>query len=240
MFFFDINKYNGKQFGMYTIEAPIGEGRYGMCFTAYSTSGKKVVIKKFKPKMFKSNSNKNAYEAIILSNLKDYRVPELLGVINENGFYGFVLELKEGFTVKDMLFKNKHIFSKAEFYQIGLKLIRIIKYLHENNVVHKDIRIPNVMINNDEVYLIDFGLARWHDDIIYPFDIDFSYLGDFLLYILYSSFKSKKKISRKPWYVELTLTNDQKVFLKKLLGIEIKYKSIQDIEMDFINIFKVE
>ena len=239
MFLGKRNKYNHKQFGKYTIETPIGEGRYGLCFIASLSDGEKVVIKKFKPKMFKKNWKKNSNEAIILSNLNDVRIPNLLGVINEKGFYGFVLELKQGYTVKDMLFKYEHIFSPKEFFEIGIKLIRIISYIHKNGVVHRDIRIPNVMIDNGEVYLIDFGLARWADNNQYLYDIDFSYLGDFLLYLLYSSFERKEKYKKNPWYNELELTIEQKMFLKKLLGIEIAYENINDIETDFIKIFSL-
>lgn len=231
-------KYVGKQFGRYTIETPIGAGRYGICFLAKTENGQKVAIKRFKPSMFKKNSEKNVYEAVILSKLKDKRISEFLGVINEKGFYGFVLEFKDGSTVKDMIFKYKHKFSHEEFFNIGIKLIRIIKYLHENGVVHRDIRIPNVLIHNDEVYLIDFGLARWADNNQYPYNLDFSYLGDFLLYLLYSSFQIKEKHKKLPWYKELLLTFEQKVFLKKLLGIELVYENIHDIETDFIKAFK--
>lgn len=234
-------KYAGKQFGRYTIERFIGEGRYGLCFIARSDIGKKVIIKKFKTSLFKKKSDKNVknvYEAIILSRLNDKRIPEFLGVINEKRFYGFVLDFKQGCTVKDMLFKHKHKFSDEEFFNIGIKLIRIIKYLHKNGVVHRDIRIPNVLIDNDEVYLIDFGLARWRDDDEYPYNLDFSYLGDFLLYLLYSSFETKEKHKNLPWYEELSLKPEQKIFLKRLLGIEQIYKNIDEIEMDFIKIFK--
>jgi len=231
-------KYAGKQLGRYTIETAIGEGRYGLCFLARSDTGQKVVIKKFKPSIFKKNSDKNVYEAVILSRFKDKRIPELLGVINEKGFYGFVLEFKNGSTVKDMLFKHKHKFSHEEFFNIGIKLIRIIKCLHENGVVHRDIRIPNILIDNDEVYLIDFGLARWADNNQYHYNIDFSYLGDFLLYLLYSSFPIEKKHKKLPWYKELLLTSEQKLFLKKLLGIGLVYENINDIEEDFAEFFK--
>ncbi len=66
--------------------------------------GQKVAIKKFKPSMFKKNSEKNVYEAVILSKLKDKRIPELLGVINEKGFYGFVLEFKQWIYCKRYAF----------------------------------------------------------------------------------------------------------------------------------------
>lgn len=137
-----------------------------------------------------------------------------------------------------MLFKYHHKFSNEEFFVIGLKLIRIIKYLHENGVAHRDIRMPNVLIDNGEVYLLDFGLARWADNINYTYDLDFSYLDDLLLYLLYSSFQQKKKHQKLSWYDELPLSFNQKLFLRKLLRIEVEYKNIQDIELDFIKAFK--
>jgi len=54
---------------------------------ASSDIGEKVVIKKFKPSIFKKNSEKNVYEAVILSKLVDKRIPEFLGVINQNNYF---------------------------------------------------------------------------------------------------------------------------------------------------------
>ncbi len=238
MLFTSLKKYIGKQYGQYTITGAVGEGRYGMCFLAHSTFGTLVIIKRFKPNIFKKNKEKNAYEAIILSQLDHNSIPKLLGVINEKGFYGFVLEFKNGLTVKDILFKHKHKFTNEEFFNIGIQLIKIIKHIHGNGVVHRDIRIPNVLIDKGEVYLVDFGLARWADNDKYPYDLDFSFLGDFLLYLLYSSFETKGKHKKLPWYQELTLTVEKKLFLKKLLGLELTYENIGDIEMDFIKWFK--
>lgn len=248
MFFSGSQKYCGTKIDAYTIERPLGEGRYGICFLAVSDKGSKVVIKKFRPSLWKKNAEKNMYEAVILSKLKDHRIPELLGVINHKGFYGFVLEYKRGYTVKELLFKYKHSFSNTEIFQIGIQLIRIMKYLHENGVVHRDIRIPNVLINGEEIYLIDFGLARYADHKQYCFDLDFSYLGDFLIYLLYSTYQKQeypnlsqpKKILRLkdiPWYEELSLTLKQILFLKKLLRLEPVYESINEMETDFIETF---
>jgi len=238
MWLYKALKYSGKRFGKYIIERPIGEGRYGLCFLAISDMGGKVVIKKFKRSIFKKNSERNVYEAVILSKLKDNRIPEFLGVINQKGFYGYVLEFKHGCTVKDLLFKYKHKFTSEEIFNIGTQLIKIIKYIHGNGIVHRDIRIPNVMIDKDEVYLLDFGLARCADNNKYPYDMDFSYLGDFLLYLLYSSFEAKEKNKKSPWFKELSLTSEQKLFLQKLLGLEPAYQNVDDIAMDFINVFR--
>jgi len=238
-------KYKNRRLGKYIVEKPLGEGRYGKCFLATSETGEKVVIKKFKLRILEKNRRKsndeNVSEAVILSNLNDERIPELLGVINEKGFYGFVLEYKQGNTVKELLFKKNYKFSKEEFFSIGIQLIKIIEYIHSNGVVHRDIRTPNVLINDGKVYLIDFGLARWGDNKKYFFDLDYSFLGDFLLYLLYSASETKDKKTPRyknvPWYDELNISNDQKLFIKRLLGIEERYKSINDIELDFIKAF---
>ncbi|MBI4856339.1 MAG: protein kinase family protein [Acetobacterium woodii] len=235
------NKLNliGKQVGGYTILTLIGHGRYGICFLAGSNTGQTVILKKFKPQMFKQNSRNNAFEAVMLSQLNDIRVPELLGIINEKNFYGFVLEYKPGNTVKDMLFKQNYKFSNEEIFNIGCQLISIIKYLHKNSIVHRDIRIPNVLIDQETVYLVDFGLARWTDPNQYPFDLDFSYLGDFLLYLFYSSYETTKKHKQSPWFDELNLAPEQKLFLKRLLRLEETYETIDDIETDFVRLFKI-
>lgn len=208
-----------------------------MCFLAQSNRGVQVVIKRFKPYLFKKNKEKNAYEAVILSQLSHSAIPELLGIVNEKGFYGFVLELKPGYTVEEMLFKQKRRFSETEIFHIGLELIKIVKYLHHKGVVHRDIRIPNVIIDGDSVYLVDFGLARWADDRRYTYDIDFSYLGDYLLYLMYSSYKREIKGRSRPWYHELPLSAGQQSVLKRLLKLETPYESIHEVETDFIRAF---
>lgn len=232
-------KYAGKKVGQYTIDRFLGEGRYGLCFLARQENGSEVVIKKYKNCFRKNHLPDCIDEAVILSKLDDQRFPQFLGVINEKGFYGFVLAYVNGTTVKDLLFKHKYKFSGEEFCHIGIQLIAIIKYLHHNGIVHRDIRIPNVVLDQGRVYLIDFGLARWADKCA-PYDLDFNYLGDFLLYLLYSSFETtakRKPWAELPWYDELLLNPDQKLFLKRLLGLEARYENISGIESDFSKIF---
>jgi serine/threonine-protein kinase len=226
-----------KNVGGYVLEERIGGGRYGVCYLARQPGGASVVVKKFRPGVFKKNKEKNWHEAVILSRLREGRIPALLGVVNEKNFYGFVLEYKPGQTLKDMLFKDRHVFTEAEVFQTVRELIEILVYLHANGVVHRDVRPPNVLYDNGQVYLIDFGLARWADNAKYPLSLDYSYLGDLLLYLLYSSYEKKRGRGRLPWYNELPLDDGRKLFLKKLFGLEPVYHSMEEIQEGFTRAF---
>lgn len=230
--------FNDKRIQNYVIREFVGKGRYGKCFYAESNTGDKVILKQFRKGFLKTNTEKNKYEAVILSKLDDPRVPEFLGVVNHKFFYGFILQALPGITVQDLLFKYNHNFSHDEIFNIGRQLISIIKYLHKNGIVHRDIRITNVLLDECKVYLIDFGLARFADSNKYRYNLDYSYLGDFFLYLIYSSFPANKKIKEQPWYRELQLTDKQNKFIGKLLGIETIYNNIEEIEIDFVSAFK--
>lgn len=217
----------------YKLIKKVGEGRYGICYLATKDEESFVIIKQFKKT---NDKNNHAFEAVMLSQIDHEAIPQLLGVINRDDFYGFILEHKAGWTLEQMLFKQHYRFTPNEIFHIGCQLIQILKHLHDKNIVHRDIRIPNVVIHNGKVSLIDFGLARWVNKREYQFDQDFSYLGDLLLYLHYSSYTTKSKKER-PWYEELNLKKEQIHFYKRLLKLETPYSSIIEVEKDFIAAF---
>lgn len=106
----------------------------------------------------------------------------------------------------------------------------MIEVLHKNNIVHRDIRLPNVILKkNKEIALIDFGLARIIDNKRYVKEMDYWFLGDFLIHLYYSSYEETDSEER-PWYEELDLNLEEKIFLRKLMGIDRSYKNIKEIK----------
>jgi serine/threonine protein kinase len=229
------DKYYGKQYGQYRIDKKLGEGRYGICYLAYSSDRKQVILKKFRTSCLGNVKNRNVSEAVILSRLNHPSIPQLLGIVNTNRFYAYVLEYKPGETIEAKLYEQQNKFSDDEIFSIGSKLIRILVYLHQAGVVHRDIR---VLIHDEEIFLLDFGLAQWMCEGSYHTSEDFAYLGDFLLHLLYSTFIRKKGQNSAPWYEELELSEPKKLFLKRLLKIEKTFDSIFDLETDFCQIFR--
>lgn len=231
----DIKYSPGQCFEGFRIIKIIGEGRYGICYLLADDKNL-YLLKQLKKKMYQKNPLKIQYEEEILKALKHEAIPGFISKIKNKRLIGYVLEYKKGITFEAMIFNQKYVFTRNEIYIIGKQLIDILTYLHEKGVVHRDIRVPNTLYDGTHIYLVDFGLARWIDDKKYKADIDFSYLGDFLLHLYYTSFSDKPKKS-KPWYEELTLSSNELLFLKRLMGIEKRYKSINEVRIDFEELF---
>jgi len=218
--------------GEYTILRALGEGRYGICYLA-SKGDKQYILKQLKKDMLKQAGEKAKYEQEVLDKIHYESIPKFIEKLQYDKFTGYVLEYKEGKTFEEIIYVDNYVFSKEEIYEIGLQLINISEYLHSLRIVHRDIRVPNVLYHNGKVILLDFGLARWVNNERYTPDVDFSYLGDFLIHLYYTAYEVVDEVER-PWYEELELEEDEKRVLKRLMGVTERYKSIEEVKKDFL------
>ena len=218
-----------KKIGDYTVASCIGKGRYGVCFLAFDPDGNKVILKRFRPHMWRKNRHANHYEAVILSGLK-----HPAGVINNQKGYYFVLEYKDGFTLEQWLFEKKKVFTAEEIYRIGSQIFEVLEYLHSRSVVHGDISAANVTDNGEKISLLDFGLARYADGRNIRFSLDYARAANVLLYLLYSGYGGK---GDRPWHEELPLSGEQKEFLRKLMEPEEQFEDTGRVRQVFEKLF---
>ena len=61
----------------------------------------------------------------------------------------------------DRLLKHPLPFSEMHLIKIVYNTLCCMNFLHEANVIHRDLKSANILINSDcSVKLCDFGLAR--------------------------------------------------------------------------------
>jgi serine/threonine-protein kinase len=216
------------------VEKMMGEGRFGICYLVLLEQ-KSYILKQLKRGMLRKAREKIHFEEDILKSLQHEGIPRFIEKIELKDFCGYVLEYKEGRTFEDVIYSDKHVFERKEIFSVGRQLVRILKYLHANGIIHRDIRTPNTTYDGQRVSLLDFGLARPVDHK-YKTDLDFAFLGDFLLHLYYTSFE-KETGKASPWHEELKISGKEVLFLKKLMGIEQRYKSILEVEYAFNKVF---
>ncbi|WP_312047419.1 protein kinase domain-containing protein [Anaerotignum sp.] len=219
----------------YRIIRQIGSGLFGQCFLVEDQKNKKMVFKAIKPEAAIQTIGKEHYEEVFLSSISHPYIPKYFGTIYLFGSKFLAMEFIEGFTLEYCLFSKKKAYSLENIRRIGLQLLSIIAYLTNRNIVHRDISISNILDNGNNIFLIDFGLARCVRYDKMGMQSDFHCFGEIILFLLYSRWNpTDKKHRTMAWYDELTLNDFQKLYIARLLKLEKPYLTVSDVKENFI------
>lgn len=225
----------------YRILKILGMGSFGITYLCKDlTSGTNCVLKQMRPSKHKNKSGQQIYhnEISILGSLDHPCIPKLYHHFSYGNHLFYSMEFIDGSNLEDVLFAEQSKFKEKDALLVLKQMLDIMEYLHLRGIVHKDIRIPNMMLSEEKLFLIDFGLAsklgiraesmEEREELIQD---DFYDLGDILLYLLYSSYMSPNKKSR-PWTEELILQTSTRHMLERLLAIKEPYKNASEIRKD--------
>lgn len=147
--------------GRYQIDRYIGMGSYGLAYLATDLMTlAPCLVKQSRPSKKKKGIELLGREAEFLKQLDHGRIPRMQAVFTEGKHRYLVMSYIEGHNIEQLLFDHDKSFSQAEAILFIRELGELIHAVHQATMVHLDVRIPNVLIKNGELFLIDFGLAR--------------------------------------------------------------------------------
>jgi serine/threonine protein kinase len=156
----------------YIIQKLLGQGGLGRTYLAFDTRrfNEPCVLKEFAPVGTGENGlercrNLFKREAKILHQLEHPQIPRFLACFEGEGRLFLVQEYVDGKTysalLRDRQLENQ-TFSEAEVVDWLKKLLSILNYIHEHNIIHRDISPDNIMLpdGKDLPVLIDFGVGK--------------------------------------------------------------------------------
>ena len=172
--------------GMYRIIRFISSGGFGCTYEAEHIKLKKcVAVKEFFVKDFCNRDERTAHvtvgttgkkalveklrrkfidEAIALSKLHHPGIVSVSDVFEENGTAYYVMDYIEGRSLSEIV-KTAGPLSEKRAVRYISRVGEALKYVHDNNRLHLDIKPGNIMIDgNDNPILIDFGTSKQYDE----------------------------------------------------------------------------
>jgi len=144
----------------YKIIEKIGEGSFGSIYKGKNIRTNEELAIKIEP--IDSNLKLLKNESIIYQYLSNTSgIPSIKWYGRDEENYYMVISLL-GKSLQEI--KNKYkIFSLKSTLLVGIKIITLLKTIHEKGLLHRDVKPDNFLFalnNNKEIYIIDFGFCR--------------------------------------------------------------------------------
>lgn len=155
------------QVGDYRILRVLGEGAMGTVFLAeHALIKQRVAIKALKPELFADDEAQKRFlrEAEALARLNHPNIIRLLNFHGADRNCYIVMEYAEGETLEDKL--RHGLVAPGAAIPWFVKVLDALAYAHEHNILHRDLKPPNIMITVEgHPKLLDFGTAKFTDGV---------------------------------------------------------------------------
>ncbi|NQX48441.1 protein kinase family protein [Paenibacillus tritici] len=223
--------------GRYKIDLLLGEGSYGLTYRCYDTrDGALLALKQSRPSKQALGRTMLAKESAILQAMDHPNIPKCRDYFNYKGSNWLVTDYITGQTLEDLIFDEHVIYGERECLAMALRLMNMVTHVHSRGYVHLDLRIPNVILHKEDLYLIDFGLAEkigetdtvlerlkprkqsWPERRPPVIGSDLYDVGQLMLFMLYSGYQPERGGPERSWQEELELSPGMLLLLTRLLG----------------------
>src|SRR5215469_7910594 len=141
----------GDKLGPYEIVAPLGEGGMGQVWKARDTRLDRIVALKVSKREFTERFER---EARAISALNHPHICQLYDV----GPNYLVMEFAEGEPLLSQKKPGPLPLEKALEY--SRQILEALDHAHRHKITHRDLKPANIMVTQQGVKLLDFGLAK--------------------------------------------------------------------------------
>ena len=151
----------GRELGHFRIVARIGEGGMGVVYRAEDTGlGRPVALKVLRTDLLVDAERRARFlrEARSAAAVRHPNIATVFEAGESGGVVFIAMELIEGQSLRELL--DEGALSVPRAVDIAAAVASGLARAHEAGMIHRDLRPDNVMVNDDGVELLDFGVAK--------------------------------------------------------------------------------
>ncbi len=158
--------------GRYQVVRLVGQGGMSNLYLAYDRkyNGATVVIKEMTASYSDPKEQQMAVdlfhrEAKLLASLNHRHIPKVFDYFQFAGKYYLSMEFIDGEDLAEKLERSKGPLEERQVLEWGEQIATVLFYLHKHEppIVFRDVKPSNIMLCDQGVKLIDFGIARHFD-----------------------------------------------------------------------------
>ncbi|KAF9869630.1 hypothetical protein CkaCkLH20_12927 [Colletotrichum karsti] len=155
------------KFGDYILGNTIGEGEFGKVKLGWKQDGGvQVAIKLIKRDSVGNNPSRLAKiyrEIAILRGISHPNIVRLHEMVETERHIGIILEYASGGELFDYILNHRYLKDNAA-RRLFAQLISGVGYLHKKGIVHRDLKLENLLLDrNRNIIITDFGFANTFD-----------------------------------------------------------------------------
>ncbi|MFA7502914.1 MAG: protein kinase, partial [Anaerovoracaceae bacterium] len=146
----------------YKIIEKIGTGGMADVYLAFDQTENTEVALKILHAQFSGDSDfvkRFRREAEAATSLEHENIVKIYSISEEDDLHYIVMEYVKGDTLKGVLKRHGYL-PVDEAVKIIMQVTDALIHAHSNQVIHRDIKPHNILINENGVKIADFGIAR--------------------------------------------------------------------------------
>ena len=153
----------GKSLERYRVQRRLGRGGMGVVYEAHDTEdGKRVALKMMSHELVYDVGGHAQFqqEADIVESFQHENIVHMYRRFRAFHTAFIAMEFCDGETLQERI-QGRGRLTEAEARRVFCQVASAVGYAHARDIVHRDIKPDNIMINKDGVVkLMDFGLAK--------------------------------------------------------------------------------
>ena len=155
-----IARLNAALEGRYRIESELGEGGMATVYLAEDIKhGRKVALKVLKPELAAVvGAERFLAEIKTTANLQHPHILPLFDSGEADSYVFYVMPYVEGESLRDRL-DREHQLPVDDAVALASKVAGALQHAHEHGIIHRDIKPGNILLQDGEPVVADFGIA---------------------------------------------------------------------------------
>jgi calcium/calmodulin-dependent protein kinase I len=147
-------------------EDVLGKGYFAVVHVGIDLVTKEKVAIKCVDKSMVERQETLEMEKLILQSITHENIVKMISLFETDSYLFIVMELMEGGELYEEIIRRKS-FTEGDASYIMRQLFKALDYLHERNIVHRDLKLENLLLvrkNAIDIKLADFGLSKLYTD----------------------------------------------------------------------------